>query len=303
MKARSARRALAALAAFLVAPAAVFWLLTRPDPLPAAAVPARAADIRNGEVVYHAASCLACHRPPDGSGRDAGLPSGGRPFPTPVGVFYPQNLTPDADTGLGRWSEADFVSAMRRGVSPRGTHYFPAFPYAAYRSVTMADLLDLRAYLGTLPPVASPPREAAVPLGALARRGVGLWKVVAFRQPTFSPEPGRSPSWTRGAYLVNAPGHCGECHTPKDWLMVEDRGLSLAGGPHPAGEGKVPGLRGLLARKKYKDVDDLVLALQNGEALGYEGLASGGMAPIQESLARLPDTDLRAIAEYLLSLE
>ena len=300
---RSRRRTLAAIA-FAVAVAAVaFWQLTRPDPLPAAAIPTHEVDLRNGETLYHAGSCVACHKAPEGApGADRGLPAGGTPFPTPVGTFYPQNLTPDAETGIGRWSEVDFVNAMRLGISPRGTHYFPAFPYASYRSMTMADLLDLRAWLMSLPAVKSRSREAAVPMVALARRGVGLWKRVAFRQPIFSPEPGHTPSWTRGAYLVNAPGHCGECHTPKDWRMVADASRPLAGGPHPGGEGKVPSLRGLLARKKYKDVDDLVLALQNGETFGYEDLSSGGMAAIQENLARLPESDVRAIAEYLLSL-
>jgi mono/diheme cytochrome c family protein len=290
--------------AFVLAVAAVaFWTLTRPDPLPAAAIPAHAVDLRNGETLYHAGSCLACHKASAGApGSDRGLPAGGTPFPTPVGTFYPQNLTPDAETGIGRWSEVDFVNAMRLGISPGGTHYFPAFPYASYRSMTMADLLDLRAFLRSQPAVRSPSREATVPMVALARRGVGLWKRIALRQPTFSPDPGHTPSWTRGAYLVNAPGHCGECHTPKDWLRVADESRHLAGGPHPGGEGKVPSLRGLLARKKYKDVDDLVLALQNGETLGYEHLSSGGMASIQESLARLPESDVRAISEYLLSL-
>jgi mono/diheme cytochrome c family protein len=304
MKDRSLTKRLAALVTLGVAGAAAFVLLTRPDPLPAAAIPTHAVDLRNGETLYHAGSCLACHKAPEGApGADHGLPAGGTPFPTPVGVFHPQNLTPDAETGLGRWSEVDFVNAMRLGISPRGAHYFPAFPYASYRSMTMADLLDLRAYLMSLPAVRSPSREAEVPMVAIARRGVGLWKRVAFRQPTFSPEPGRTPSWTRGAYLANAPGHCGECHTPKDLLMVADSGRHLAGGPHPGGEGKVPSLRGLLARKKYSDVDDLVLALQNGETFGYEDLSSGGMAAIQESLARLPEGDVRAISEYLLSLQ
>ncbi len=303
MKARFLVRRLAALATLVVAGAAAFWVLSSPSPLPAAAVPTHAVDLRNGEVLYHAGSCIACHKPPDGSGRDASFPSGGQPFPTPVGTFYPQNLTPDPGTGIGRWSEIDFVNAMRLGLSPRGTHYFPAFPYASYRSMTMADLLDLRAYLMSLPAVQAPSREADVPAVALARRGVGLWKRVAFRQPTWSPEPGRSPTWTRGAYLANGPGHCGECHTPKDWLMVADESRHLAGGPHPGGEGKVPSLRGLLARKRYADVSDLVLALQNGETFGYEHLSSGGMAAIQENLARLPESDVRAIAQYLLSLE
>jgi mono/diheme cytochrome c family protein len=297
------RRLLAAIATVLAVAALAFWGLTRPDSLPAAAIPAHEPNLRNGETLYHAGSCLACHKAPAGApGSDRGLPAGGTPFPTPVGTFYPQNLTPDAETGLGRWSEVDFVNAMRHGVSPRGTHYFPAFPYASYRSMTMTDLLDLRAFLLSQPAVRAPSREASVPLVALARRGVGLWKRIAFHQPTFSPEPGRTASWTRGAYLANAPGHCGECHTPKDWLRIADESRHMAGGPHPGGEGKVPSLRGLVARKKYKDVDDLVLALQNGETLGYEGLSSGGMAAIQENLARLPESDLRALSEYLLSL-
>jgi mono/diheme cytochrome c family protein len=298
------RRALAAIALGLAIAGVAFWWLTRPDPLPASAIPAHEADLRNGETLYRAGSCLACHRPPDtGTGLDRGMPSGGRPFPTPVGVFYPQNITPDRETGIGRWSVADFVNAMARGLAPDGRHYFPAFPYMAYRAMRLIDLLDLRAYLMSLPAVSAPSLEADVPLVGLARRGVGLWKLAAFRRLPYRHDSVPSASWTRGAYLVNAPGHCGECHTPKNWLMIEDLGRHLAGGPHPGGEGKVPSLRGLLGRKRYADVGDLVLALQNGETLGYENLSSGGMAAVQESLSRLPEADLRAISEYLLSLQ
>jgi mono/diheme cytochrome c family protein len=298
------RRILAALATVLVAGAAAFWWLTRPDPLPPSAIPAHAVDLRNGETLYHAGSCIACHRPPEAaSGVDHRLPSGGRPFPTPIGVFFPQNITPDPETGIGSWSEVDFVNAMARGLAPDGHHYFPAFPYMAYRAMRVTDLLDLRGYLMTLPAVKAAHPAHDVPQLRLARRGVGLWKRLAFRRPPRSPGIEGSDPWKRGAYLVNAPGHCGECHTPKDRLMVEDLDRHLAGGPHPGGEGKVPSLRGLLARKKYAGVDDLVLALQNGETFGYEGLSSGGMAAIQESLSRLPEADLRAISEYLLSLD
>jgi mono/diheme cytochrome c family protein len=296
------RKAQAAIAFVLAVAASVFWVLSRPDPLPASAIPAHAPDVANGEVVYHAGSCFACHKPPEGAAQ-ASLPSGGAPFKTPIGVFYPQNLTPHAETGLGRWSAADFLNAMTRGLSPQGQHYFPAFPYLAYRSMRTSDLLDLQAYLKSLPAVKSPPRRHGLPLLPLARRGVGVWKQLAFAQAPHALAAEGGDSWKRGAYLVNAPGHCGECHTPKNLLMVEDLGRYMAGGPHPGGEGKVPSLRGLVERKKYKDAADLVLALQNGEELGYEDLSSGGMAQIQSNLARLPEPEVRAIADYLVSLK
>jgi mono/diheme cytochrome c family protein len=293
---------LAAIAVGLAIAAFVLWYLTRPDPFPASAIPAHEADLANGETLYHAGSCFACHRPKEGAA-DASLPSGGTPLPTPVGAFHPQNITPDPETGIGRWSEADFVSAMTRGIAPDGSHYFPAFPYMAYRAMRISDLLDLRAYLMSLKPVKAVNQPHAVFQLGLARRGVGLWKRLALARPPFTAAAGGSPSWTRGAYLVNAPGHCGECHTPKSWLMVEDLGRYMAGGPHPAGEGKVPSLVGLLAREKYEDVSNLTLALQNGEELGYEDLSSGGMGLIQANLAKLPESDVRAISEYLLSLK
>lgn len=280
---------------------AVLWVLSAPG-ASGGAVPDHDPDPRAGETLYHLGSCQTCHRPADSAPAEAaGLPAGGAPFETPVGTFYPQNLTPDPETGLGRWSAAEFVAAMTRGVSPDGRHYFPAFPYASYRWMRDEDLLDLFAYLWTLAPVRSPERSADLPLEPLARRSVGLWKRVAFAQP--EPPAPRASELARGAYLVSAPGHCGECHTPRGALMVMDAERYLAGGPHPRGEGSVPSLRALVARGRYSDAADLTFALQYGETFGYDKLSSGGMGEIQANLAKLPEADLKAMAAYLVSLE
>lgn len=298
------KRAAAAGVAVGAAGAAALWLVTAPRPIEASKVPLRQADLANGERLYNAGSCLSCHRPPkERKDADPALPSGGAPFATPIGTLFPQNLTPDDRTGLGRWTPADFVNAMTRGLSPSGRHYFPAFPYASFRNVRVEDLLDLFGWLRSLPAVPSPERRAHVPFERFARRGVGLWDLLALRGPLFAPDPARGTGWNRGAYLVEGVGHCGECHTPRDRLMVLDRARAMAGGPHPSGEGHVPSLRGLVARGRYKDAGDLALALQNGETLGYDRLSSGGMGEIQENLSKLPDADVRAIAEYLASLE
>jgi len=304
MRVPRGRRAAAWLALLAAIGAGAFVILTRPSPLDASAIPPHRPDLARGEALFHAGSCLACHAAPkDAPERREGVPSGGNAFPTPVGVFYPQNLTPDAETGLGLWSDLDFANAMVRGISPAGLHYFPAFPYPSYHFMPITDLLDLRGYLMSLPPVRSPNREPDMPLVSVARRGVGLWKRWGLDEGTFSPDPDRDAAWNRGAYLVRGPGHCGECHTPRNWLMVPDESRYLAGGPHPRGEGSVPSLRGLVARERYEDAADLTLALQYGETFGYDKLSSGGMGDIQASLARLEEGDVRAIAEYLVSLD
>ncbi len=301
MKRRSRTRRIAAAAALgAVLVAAVFFVLTAARPSDRV-LPTDTRDLANGEVMFHVGGCMACHNPPAGT-ETPGLPAGAAAFSTPFGTLYPGNLTPDPDTGLGRWTAEEFVDAMTEGVSPDRRHYFPAFPYTSYRNMRVEDLLDLRAYLMSLPPVRSSPRDADVPMIGLSRRAMGLWNRFAFRGRTYEPDPDRDAAWNRGAYLVKGPGHCGECHTPRNAFMIPDDSRPLEGGPHPRGEGHVPSLRDLVGRGRYADVADLTLALQFGETLGYDKLSSGGMAKVQMNLAQLPEDDLRAISEYLLSL-
>ena len=253
--------------------------------------------------MYHAGGCISCHKASATAGV-TGRPTGEAAFETPVGTFWPGNLTPDPETGIGSWTAEQFVDAMTRGVSSDRRHYFPAFPYPSYRNMRVEDLLDLWAYLRGLEPVRSPGQAPDMPMPGLARRAVGLWKRLALGEAGFGQDPERSEAWNRGAYLVNGPGHCGECHTPRNALMIPDESRAFAGGPHPRGDkGEVPSLRDLEGRGRYSEVPDLTLALQFGETLGYDKLSSGGMADVQMNLAMLPEDDLRAIAEYLLSLE
>jgi len=296
------RKIAAALAVITVTAAAALFVLSAAHPS-GQALPAYDPDPIRGEMLYHAGGCISCHKTSVTAGV-TGPPAGGAEFPTPVGTFWPGNLTPDPETGIGNWTAEEFVDAMMGGVSPDGRHYFPAFPYPSYRNMRVEDVLDLRAYLSTLEPVHSPRRSPDLPMPGLARRGVGLWKRFALGDPGIQPDPEQTETWNRGAYLVNGPGHCGECHTPRTALMILDESRSFAGGPHPRGDkGLVPGLLNLKDRGRYSDISDLTLALQYGETLGYDKLSSGGMADVQMNLAMLPDDDLQAMSEYLLSLD
>jgi len=247
---------------------------------------------------------MSCHKPdPKQADLDSSLPSGGASLKTPIGVLYPPNLTPDAETGIGNWSDLDFVNAMQRGISKSGQHLIPAFPYTSYAAMPVEDVLDIKAYLMSLKPVASQKRDAEIPIAFLLRRGLGLWKFLGLDTTPWQPDTGQTAAWNRGSYLVNGPGHCGECHTPRNLIMARDDSRIFAGGPHPEGEGKVPGMRSLLERGRYKDQKDLAIALQFGEEFGYENMAAGGMRQVQINMSKLPQGDVEAIAEYLISLK
>lgn len=295
--------ALFALAAIAVIGAVVFLFLTAPNSLSTDSLPKHVANMDNGKIIYTAGGCIGCHRPAeDAKERPPDLPSGGRPLNTPIGILYPPNITPDPETGIGNWSDLDFVNAVSRGVAPDGHHYIPAFPYTSYSRMSLEDILDLKAYVFGLPPVNAVNPRASLPLAPLLRRGLGLWKHLALSNEKWRPDPAQSESWNRGFYLVTGPGHCGECHTPRNLLMIADESRFLAGGPHPDGKGKVPSLRNLIGRR-YQNVKELVSAMRFGEAMGYDKLSSGGMGEVQSNLAKLPESDVRAIAEFLASLK
>ncbi len=304
------KRFLQALALLAVLGLGLFWVASEERPLKWADIPKHAIDIENGKLIFSVGGCISCHKStgklePGDDQEDVStdLPIGGKALKTPIGILYPPNLTPDPETGLGKWDELAFVNAMQRGLKPGGGHLIPAFPYTSYAKMKVEDVLDLKAYLATLPPVknATPPHDV---MGlAIVRRGLGLWKWIGLDETKWVADPTQSESWNRGSYLVNGPGHCNECHTPRNIFMASDTSRTFMGGPHPEGKGKVPSLRGLVERSRYKDLADLVLAFQNGESFGYEHMSSGGMGDVQTNLSKLPESDLKAIAEYLLSLK
>ncbi|NJM31010.1 MAG: c-type cytochrome [Rhizobiales bacterium] len=228
----------------------VFWLVSMPRPLDAAAIPARTPDVANGEKLYNAAGCHSCHKPgPELTSVDAALPAGGTPLKTPIGTLYAPNLTPDKETGLGLWTDLEFVNAVQRGIGKGNRHLIPAFPYTSYAKMKIEDVLDIKAYLATLPAVAAPAKASEIPLPFLLRRGLGAWKWIGLDTTAWVADAAQSESWNRGSYLVNGPGHCQECHTPRTIFMSSDTSKRFAGGPHPEGEGKVPSLLDLVARR------------------------------------------------------
>jgi len=303
-------RRLAVLAAIMaVAGAAVFALVTVVRPIESLAVPGGyKPDLKNGELVFNAGGCASCHAAPDDGKCDSphytdhARLGGGRCLKTPFGTFNVPNISSDKADGIGAWTDLQFVNALTRGVSPAGEHYYPAFPFTSYKSVTTGDLLDLRAYLASLPAVAgkAPPHD--VPIVFRWRRILGGWKALNFDGAPLAPDPRHSAEWNRGAYLVEGPGHCGECHTPRDPLGGSRRALHLAGGPSPeGGKGWVTNLtqtKDGLADWSKQDIAGFLGTgfLPSGDVVG------GSMAAVQENMARLPASDRLAIAEYLKSL-
>jgi mono/diheme cytochrome c family protein len=292
-----------ALALLAVLGLAVFWVITVPRPLAASAIPAHTADIANGERLYHASGCHSCHLAPSDRADAGDLPIGGKPLKTPIGTLYPPNLTPDPETGLGKWTDADFVNAMQAGIGKGGDHLIPAFPYTSYVNMTAEDVLDIKAYLATLPPTKNAVPAHDVRALPLVRRGIGAWKYLGLKKQTPVTSRDESASLKRGRYLVNGAGHCNECHTPRTFYMASNFSRYLQGGPHPEGEGKVPSLIDLVGRGRYKDAADLASAFEFGEVMGYDKMSSGGMGAVQGNLAKLPPEDRRAIADYLVSLK
>lgn len=273
------------------------YVLARPQPLSETAVADLTGDPAKGELVFWAAGCASCHMAAQAKGEAQLVLSGGQRFPSDFGTFVAPNISQDPDRGIGKWSLLELANAITRGVSPAGEHYYPALPYASYARMEMQDVADLYAFLKTLPadPTPSQPHELAFPFSM--RETLGLWKLLFLTDDWMLPG-NLTPTAARGRYIVEALGHCGECHTPRNVLGGMDRSRWLGGAPNPSGEGRIPNIT---PDKLKWAAADIVQYLTTGFTPEFD-VVGGRMAHVVENMGRLPESDRLAVAEYLLAV-
>jgi len=279
-------------------------MLTAPQPVASERLEAIAAldgDAAAGETLFWAGGCASCHAAP-GAEDDARLVmSGGVKLTSDFGTFVAPNISPDPDAGIGDWSVSDFANAMLAGVSPRGQHYYPAFPYTSYTRMTDRDIADLFAFMQTLPEsqVASLPHEVGFPFNI--RRALGGWKLLFFTDAPRVALAGADPQIERGQYLVEGPGHCGECHTPRNPIGGFVADAWLAGAQNPEGEGVIPNLTPGGRSISGWSAGDIAYYLESGFTPDFDSVG-GSMVDVQKNMAQLTSGDRDAIAAYLKAL-
>ena len=272
----------------------VFWTLTMPKTLAPNQTAGLIGNATQGAQVFWGAGCASCHMAQGATGDAELVLSGGQRFASPFGTFLAPNISPDPIRGIGGWTLAEFANAVTQGVSPEGTHYFPAFPYSAYNKMQLQDVADLKAFMDVLPPssAASLPHEVSFPFNI--RRSLGGWKLL-FTNTSWVVTGDLSAAETRGRYLTEALAHCGECHTPRNALGGLIRDKWLAGAADPSGNGRIPNITpGALDWSE----DDIVAYLTTGFTPEYDS-AGGHMVHVIENMSRLPESDRAAISAYL----
>lgn len=281
--------------ACLILGAGVGWWLTAPSKGDLTRFDGLVGDGERGALVFAAAGCGGCHVAPDAETTDLPVLTGGYRIVSPFGTFVSPNISP-GDRGLGGWDLADFAAALTSGVSPNGTHYFPAFPYAAYAAMAPQDVADLWAYIKTLPTsdVPNQPHDIAFPFNV--RRGIGAWKMLLSEGWVL--KDAHSPELERGRYLVEALAHCAECHTPRQSTGHLDETRWMRGAPNPSGKGRIPSIH---PADLTWSVGDIAYYLETGFTPDFDS-AGGTMTEVIRNMAKLPAEDRAAIASYLKAL-
>ena len=276
--------------------AALAALLCATAPAAFAAAPEAVA---RGEYLATAADCAACHTDSGHAGKPY---AGGVALATPFGTFYAPNITPDPETGIGRWSDAQFLRALRQGVRADGANLFPVFPYPSYTEMTDDDALAIKAYLFAQPAVrqANRPHDVSFPFSWRPLQTV--WKWLFFTPGPFHPAPGHDAAYDRGAYLAIALAHCGECHTPRNWFGAMESSRFLAGTAHGPDGKPVPNITSD-AKTGIGDwsEDDIFGVLTDGHTPELD-FVGGAMADVVKSTSRLTEADRRAIAHFIKSV-
>src|SRR3954463_13518803 len=274
------------------------WLFSAPERTfaPADTRLQGSGDAERGRRVFAAGDCASCHARPGQS--DRLRLGGGIALASPFGTFRAPNISPDPNDGIGAWTTTDLANALIKGISPRGQHYYPAFPYPSYTGMTLTDVKDLMAYLKTLPAVdgKAPPHDISVVFQV--RRMVGFWKPLFFHEGK-APEPTGDPVRDRGAYLVEVVTHCAECHSSRNRLGAIRESTRFAGGPDPEGVGFIPNITP--DRIGQWSEADLVELLTTGQTPTH-GRVGSSMSDVVSNTAMLPQVDRVAIARYIKSL-
>lgn len=288
--------------AVLVAAALAAWWFTEPRPFLPADLPDHVADAVAGEQVFWLGGCASCHAAPVNGKRAKGknklLLGGGMELDTPYGVFRVPNISPHNEDGIGRWSMIEFVNAMQRGVSPDKRHYYPSFPYTSYARMAVEDVMDLRAYLDTLPSVAGTVADHTLEFPWTLRRGIGAWKRRHLEAGWIVRYDALDATVDRGRELVEGAGHCGECHTSRDLFGGMIRKRWLGGAPNPDGRGRIPNITPGGKNTGDWSIGDIAYYLESGFTPEYDTVG-GSMVAVQENMAMLSKADLKAIAAYL----
>lgn len=267
--------------------------------LPVLNVSAAADAVSRGAYLANAAGCEGCHTDRDHGGQPY---AGGRALATPFGTFYSPNITADPQTGIGRWSDEQFLRALRDGVRPDGANYFPVFPYPSFTKITDADSRAIKAYLSSLPAVRRANRAHDISFPVSWRFLQNGWKLLFFSPGPFRPAPERSETYNRGAYLVTALAHCGECHTPRNWFGAMEPDRFLAGNPDGPDGKSVPNITPdpQTGIGNWSE-EDIATLLKTGQTPEFD-FVGGAMGEVVRNTSRLDDADRRAIAVYLKSL-
>lgn len=293
------KRLALAVVALAVAGAIGFYVLTIPAGLDDSVLAAmQAGDATRGERIFWAGGCESCHASKGAKGEDRFLLGGGQVLLTPFGTFHTPNISSDTVNGIGGWTAADFANAMKKGVSPQGSHYYPAFPYTSYARMNIGDVADLWAFLQTLPAVARQNQPHDLPLPFRLRRGLGLWKLLYLSDAPVIDTGSADPKVKLGQYLVEGPGHCGECHTPRNLIGGPQNSRWLSGGSAPEGKGKIPNITPDANGIGSWSENDIAYCLESGFTPEFDTLG-GSMVPVQQNMAELSEADRQAIAAYL----